>query len=94
LLGRYRDFFKDHFGIDWEAGPVDLKILEDVALARNHIQHETRITRRYARQTTDYVNRFPNSLFGGYFRDIRVAEEGLRVAVSAVEDFCKWLDQQ
>jgi hypothetical protein len=94
LLHRYKVFFMDHFGIDWETGPVAFETLEDVALARNHIQHETRITSKFASQTADYRRRLPNSLFGGRFREIRVTEGGLKAAIGAVEEFCSFLDQQ
>jgi hypothetical protein len=96
LLSRYRSFFRDQLGIDWDRGPVPFDILEDLTLARNHIQHETKITSRYARQTSEYSRRFPKSLFGDNyeFKRIIVTEASLEAAVCAVERFCEFMDHQ
>ena len=94
LLQRYRDFFKVQLGIAWDDSPVAFETLEDVAMARNHIQHETNITSRFAQQSDNYAQRFPMSLFGGNFREIRVTDESLKAAISAVEAFCTFIEHQ
>lgn len=94
ILVRYRDFFLDELGIDWSAGPVPFEVLEDVSLARNSIQHETTTASRYASQTKDYSHRFPCSLFGDPWglKRVMVTQEGLTAAISAVKEFCDFLD--
>src|SRR5262249_39780744 len=53
LLCRYRDFFKERLGIDWDESPIEFETLEDLTLARNNIHHETHIMTRYAYRTDD-----------------------------------------
>lgn len=40
----YKAHFAQHFKIDFEAGPANLKMLEEVVLARNRIEHPSSIT--------------------------------------------------
>jgi hypothetical protein len=96
LICRYRDFFSGALDINWSAGPVPFETLEDLTLARNSVQHETIIASRYAQQTKDHARRFPDSLFGDpwRFRRIIVTQGSLDVAVSAVDEFCRFVDTQ
>lgn len=41
---RYNAHFTKHFNVAFEAGPADLKMLEEVVLARNRIEHPSSIT--------------------------------------------------
>lgn len=42
-LSGYSAHFKCHFGIDFEFGPVNLNLIEEIILARNKIQHPSSI---------------------------------------------------
>ena len=39
----YSNHFKHHFMIDFENAPIDLKIIEEIILARNNIEHQPSI---------------------------------------------------
>lgn len=43
-LAGYKAHFAQHFKIDYEAGPANPRILEEVVLARNRIEHPSTIT--------------------------------------------------
>lgn len=50
-LAGYKAHFAQHFKIDSEAGPANLRILEEVVLARNRIEHPSTITSLRAQYT-------------------------------------------
>ena len=41
-IPRYREFFLSEYKIDWNAAPLDMSIMEQIALARNGLQHSGR----------------------------------------------------
>ena len=94
---RYQTFFRDEYGIEWEAGPVNLEILEDLSLARNDIQHGGTLTTRTTIQNPEYARRFPNSMFTESFivrPRIAVDRTSLTAAIQAVQTFCAYLEHE
>jgi hypothetical protein len=104
----YNVFFRKH-SIDWEKGPVDMSLLEELNLARNTIQHwggEHDIYRIQRTQNAKYYARFPQGLFVNevdkqmWSRSARVlparievTSEKLQAAIQAVDDLCCFIDQ-
>ena len=59
----YRACFEKHLGIDWSESPASLPILEEVAMARNSIQHLQSLPSLQARHAKNLRSKFPNPLF-------------------------------
>jgi hypothetical protein len=94
---RYQQFFLNEYEIDWTKGPVPVKVLEDLSLARNDIQHGGTLTTKTTIQSPEYARRFPDSLFTEAFvvgPRIAVNRESLTAAIQAVEEFCAYLEHQ
>ena len=81
--------------MDWEKGPVRLADLEDLTLARNHIQHEVNIMTVYPERTADYKSRFPDSPYQDRygFDHVEVTKESLVAACERVAAFCRYVDE-
>lgn len=106
---KYKNFFQEHYGIDWDGAHVDLALLEDICLTRNSIQHSQHHRRFYSldrTQTADHRARFPDSIFAdGIDKQlfpsartdepyrIKVTEESLYAALETIEKFCAYLVQ-
>ena len=43
-FNRYRDLYRQRLKLDWASGPANSKLLEELVLARNRIQHPDTIT--------------------------------------------------
>lgn len=65
----YRAHFAQHFKIDFETGPANLGMLEEVILARNRIEHPSSITSR----RTQYADADVKKLRHPFFVDEREA---------------------
>jgi hypothetical protein len=104
-LARYKKFFLNEYGIDWEAGPVSTVDLEEINLARNDIQHTGDSFGMDRRQSKDHQLRFPEGIFINYVDKsfqrelpspwgsrIDVTSYNLKEAVRRVESFCQFLD--
>lgn len=62
LLG-YNAHFTARFGIAFENGPADFKVLEEVVLARNRIEHPYSITDQKTQYSTSDMRKLSNPLF-------------------------------
>src|SRR5262249_48212846 len=62
-INGYRVFFRDKLRIDWNNAPSDLKLLEEIVLARNNIQHPARIDRLSAQHWEYNPKEYPRSFF-------------------------------
>ncbi len=96
-FNRYRTFFKETYGIEWEKGPVKMEVLEDLNLARNDIQHEGSLMVKHMIQSRNSAERFPESIFAEAFvvrNKIAVNRESLAAAIQGVEGFCEYLQRE
>jgi hypothetical protein len=66
-INGYRAFFRDQLGIDWADGPSNLGVLEEIALARNRVQHPEEITSLRVRQSKKDQAKYPRSFFADEF---------------------------
>jgi hypothetical protein len=104
----YSNHFNHHFKIDFEKAPVDLKIIEEITLARNNIEHQESIADRPKYRDRDY-KKLGSFLFvdkdlfellqdigSGMFLSpyLCVTEEQLLTVISTVEDFAKWFNNE
>lgn len=62
MFNGYRCVFENFLDVKWSDSGADLELLEQVVLARNAEQHETRITSGHARHTKKDIERFGNRL--------------------------------
>jgi hypothetical protein len=108
-INGYRVFFRDKLGIDWKSSPSELKLLEEIVLARNNIQHPARIDRLSAQHWVNDPKQYPRSFFADedemkmisadpipeFFRPLRldISKDKLLQAIDEVEKFCEWLDR-
>lgn len=95
-------------GVDWNAGPSDLTLLEQIVLARNTVQHSDDITSVRARQSKGAkypsgffadaleLAMFDRSSIGRFVRPVRldISQDKLFAALDEVEGFCEWLNGQ
>lgn len=62
MFNGYRYVFEKILGAAWSDSGANLDLLEQVVLARNAEQHETRITSRHANHTKKDIERFGDRL--------------------------------
>jgi hypothetical protein len=106
-LERYKNHFRDGYGIDWDNSPVPVSELEEVNLARNDVEHRGEAFGMTRRQSKEHVRRFPAGLFvnemdrelfqrpgDSWPLRIEVTDDGLKEAIRRVESFCEFLDAQ
>lgn len=62
-LSGYNAHFTARFGIAFENGHADFKVLEDVVLARNRIEHPSSITDHKTQYSTSDMKKLSNPLF-------------------------------
>ncbi len=102
---RFKKYFLEAYGIDWDAGPVPVSELEEVNLARNDSVHQEDPLGMARRQSKEHARRFPAGLFVDDFDKrfhadnswpgrIEVTDAGLREAIRRVESFCEFLDSR
>lgn len=111
-LSGYNTHFTNRFGIAFENGPADLKVLEEVVLARNRIEHPSSITDQKTQYSTSDMKKLSHLLFVDkteiallslskeeeprWFMPptVHVTESQLLAAVSEVEKFAEWFDNE
>lgn len=59
----YKAHFAAHFGIVFDAGPANLKLLEEVVLARNRIEHPLSITSRRTKYSESDLKKLRHPFF-------------------------------
>jgi len=62
-LSGYKAHFTARFGIAFENSPADFKVLEEVVLARNRIEHPSSITDQKTQYSTSDMKKLSNPLF-------------------------------
>lgn len=75
----YRLYFKGELGVDWICSPVDLRIIEQINIARNDIQHGGEAYTLAKRQNQEHHKRFPDGIFANE-SDKRLNEKVANVA--------------
>jgi hypothetical protein len=104
----YGSHFKHYFNIDFTKAPIDLKIIEEIVLARNNIEHQASIASRpkygvkdyeYL-QSLSYIDEFSAHLtqelgFCTIFSpSVYITEEQLLTALSTIDKFSEWLNNE
>jgi hypothetical protein len=59
----YRAYYKKHFNVDFADGPCDLKVLEEVVLARNRAQHPDNLVMTLPTYTDSDMKKLPSAMF-------------------------------
>lgn len=59
----YRTYWKTVFGIDLTEGPCDLKVIEEIVLARNRAQHPDNLVMTLPTYTSSDLRKLPRALF-------------------------------
>ncbi len=59
----YRAYYKKHFNVDFADGPCDLKVLEEVVLARNRAQHPDNLIMTLPTYTDSDMKKLSSALF-------------------------------
>jgi hypothetical protein len=109
-INGYRSFFREELNIDWEKGPSDLGLLEEIVLARNRFQHPETISTLTVYQSKHDAAKYPHSFFAdeaelrlwAYEQSVdfvppcrlNVTSDKLFAAVDDVDEFCVWLEEQ
>lgn len=62
-IAGYRAHFEQKFGIDFGSCPADLKLLEEIILARNVVQHPPSITSNWTRYSDDDLQKLRTPFF-------------------------------
>lgn len=62
-ISGYRMFFQDKLRIDWNKAPSNLRLLEEIVLARNKVQHPETITRLSVQHWEHDAKKYPRSFF-------------------------------
>ena len=105
----YRVLFRERFNIEWEKGPSNLGLFEEIVLARHRFQHPETISSLTVYQSDHDAAKHPRSFFADeaemrFFADDELAEfvrpcrlsvtkEKLFAAIDEVDQFCAWLEQ-
>ena len=87
-IPRYREFFLSEYKIDWNAAPLDMSIMEQIALARNGLQHSGDLMAHHIWQRAHDQAKVPKSIFvedvGRPEKKLSIRKERLFRAI----DFC------
>jgi hypothetical protein len=59
----YRAYFNRHFNVSFERSTCDLKLLEELVLARNRVQHPESITIHSSQYSQDDLKNIPSPFF-------------------------------
>ncbi|WKJ90430.1 hypothetical protein QZJ86_20865 [Methylomonas montana] len=59
----YKEYFKMQFNVIFEKSPCNLKLLEELVLARNRMQHPESITIQSSFYSPDDLNKLPSPFF-------------------------------
>lgn len=104
----YSSHFGYHFKIDFNKAPVNLKVIEEIILARNNIEHQSSIADRPRYVAKDhenlksftYIDELSKHLlqeigFGTFTAPhITVSEEQFLAAASTIESFAIWFNTE
>lgn len=109
----YKAYFRENVDIDWDLSGCDLRLLEELVLARNRAQHPENILRHTAEYGADDLKKIPKPFFAskrqlevmesltnesGEFwfgvSSIHVTPAKFHDAVTQVDVFCDWLENQ
>lgn len=89
-MSRYREFFLAEYQINWNAAPLDMSIMEQIALARNQLQHSGDLMTNHIWQNADDRAKAPNSIFvedvGRSQSKLSVKKDSLFRAIEFVRD--------
>jgi hypothetical protein len=94
---RYIGFFKSKYNIDWSAASVDLRLLEQLVLARNDLQHSGTLLANHVLQGRDHKRKVGSSMFIERTPPgdtIFVNKQTLTAAIEFVDGLCKFLISQ
>jgi hypothetical protein len=110
LVQGYKECFSALPRVDWHSCPVELSLLEQIVLARNRDQHPDNIWTLNVTHAEKDLRRHPAPIFihedeRGLLSDdeesrmlmnphLHVSAELLEAAISGVETFCDWLEDQ
>lgn len=59
----YKAYFYRHFNVSFEKSPCDLKLLEELVLARNRVQHAESITIQSSQYSQEDLKKIPRPFF-------------------------------
>jgi hypothetical protein len=94
-MSRYREFFLSEYKIDWNAAPLDMGIMEQIALARNQLQHSGDLMAAHIWQNADHKAKAPDSIFvedvGHPEKKLSVKKDNLYRAIEFVNEFGRYL---
>jgi len=94
-MSRYREFFLSEYKIDWNAAPLDMGIMEQIALARNQLQHSGDLMADHIWQNADHKAKAPDSIFvedvGHPEKKLSVKKDNLYRAIEFVNEFGRYL---
>jgi hypothetical protein len=100
----YQRHFNDQLGIDWAASPVSPKLIEEINLARNDVQHAGGEFGMARYKNAKHQALFPKGLFGdAIFTNmevplmdvpLRVTSDSLKEAIIRVSGLCDFIDHQ
>jgi hypothetical protein len=94
-IHRYREFFLSEYNIDWDAAPLDMSIVEQIALARNQLQHSGELMADHVWQSADHKAKAPQSIFtedvGRPENKLSVKKDSLFRAIEFVNSFGRFL---
>lgn len=109
LVSGYRQCLADRVGLDWNACPANLAIIEQVVLARNRDQHPDSITTLRVTHADHDRARHPHPFFindgeaelydvgndSGLWMSpsLHVPRDKLMAAIANVETLCEWLEE-
>jgi hypothetical protein len=103
----YSRHFNHHFNINFDNAPVNLKIIEELILARNNIEHKSSISGRPKYSEDNYkilnsftfTDKFDNDIlqnlgFIFYPFIVHITEDQLLTAISTIEEFSEWFSSE
>lgn len=73
----YRAYCKEILGIDFNDGPCDLKLIEEVVLARNRAQHPDSLVMTLPTYTDSDLKKLPSALFIDLRREVYQSLDGI-----------------
>jgi len=92
---RYRAFFLSEYKIDWKTAPLDMSIMEQIALARNQLQHSGDLMTNHIWQNADHEKLIQKSMFvedvGRPENKLSIKKESLLPAIEFVDGFGRFL---
>lgn len=78
LIGKYRSYFRENFGIRFEDGQVDLVFLEEIVLVRNRIQHPEHISSSRPSYSGSDLKKLPRIFFMSDIERRMFADDDMR----------------